>query len=1123
MGGKPSAPVSVAEERGPAFALPVSNIANYVVVKKLGQGVFGEVFHVRDKDGNDLALKQIYCPTGDSLQHALFEASLLKALKHENIVKYKDYQKLEHKSHTVVCITMELVNGMNLDSFLMNHPEIDLALVMVWFISLLDALSYMHASKVVHRDLKPANIMITEEGTLKIVDFGVSGVLKKDYLQTFAGTPAYAAPELFQLENRRYDGRADVWSLGCILFQTVSGKTLREPMQLLLAKDPTMLSRIKILMAGVTTIAPPNTRFLLPFVSSLGSKSSFLRGNAIRYLSNWIKNADVHKVVGDFGIEGLSNSLKRMRSPSDYPEFKKGRMTQKVKDNLLILEFMLQLCEKSSYKRRCAFELYAHGAVKKAVELCYSGFAAADVKHTEVLTNFLIRVFRNLPIYCAVNKKQSIEHLLSWWFSSSGLYSIGAMNMFKGLPQAGEEADLFLKWWDVTRSVSKKPLYDFLNLCEARKTPSDLPNQANIQLMQEIFSSMSLDNTSANVLLRLLRADERWMQHASIMSCCTVDLIGTLPTTQYLFHCKTCWPDKPEKGCCLSCLQLCHDGHKIKIWQGLCTKALCNCREGISSCKATINSVLPPILQFPAAVSTTTNSTVTRLSSGGRLLRRSSSVVEVGFVCPKNREASLYQFMEVDTSRLDEEKPYITAYYYEVKILKLTGTLSLGLCATTEEDKAQLPGLMQLSCGYHSDDGKRYEGGKKTAYYGPPYGVGDVVGCGVTNNGSVYYTLNGFYLGIAFECAAKRRFLNGVVGKATKGKARVLVNTGHDFMFDHAKILQDLIEPGLLELHPVATTLIKDDAILNKVFQPSISAELQAHFLYILSQASPEKAQQLASNIVARLKSCNSSVVSRIIDFVIASRITSSLLPELVAVDTKQTVSIRGTKPAVPYLKSTSSFRKASHPEPLLSGKSSIADTKVPPKATPTRSSLPLSTSSHRSRSVWTPSSPARRPRNISLSQGIATRPSSISSTARSKPQSKYGSHIIRQKEDLMEENENTASEDISALLATKEQLHSIIASQLQEAVASTRHDLVPITVLLAHDQSDRRELVLTNERTMSSLKAQFSEVFPDISYHKIAKIEKLTASGPIKIVGDSNVAVLREGDVLIFHLSTND
>lgn len=89
--------------------------------------------------------------------------------------------------------------------------------IMAWFVMLVMGIQALHSKNVLHRDLKSANIFLTSNKYVKIGDFGISKVLDSTSAKTFVGTPYYLSPEV--CENKKYDLRSDLWSLGCILYE----------------------------------------------------------------------------------------------------------------------------------------------------------------------------------------------------------------------------------------------------------------------------------------------------------------------------------------------------------------------------------------------------------------------------------------------------------------------------------------------------------------------------------------------------------------------------------------------------------------------------------------------------------------------------------------------------------------------------------------------------------------------------------------------------------------------------------------------------------------------------------------------------------------------------------------
>jgi NIMA (never in mitosis gene a)-related kinase len=149
-------------------------------------------------------------------------------LDHLNIVKAFSY----FRDDNFLCIVMELVEGCTLKKKIDEHSSTNVpfteAFILDIFIQLVSALKYCKQQNILHRDLKPENILITKEGNVKLIDFGVGRLLDTFHQQasTFAGTIQYIAPEIHN--NQPYSFPADVWSLGCVIYQLMM---LKQPFE----------------------------------------------------------------------------------------------------------------------------------------------------------------------------------------------------------------------------------------------------------------------------------------------------------------------------------------------------------------------------------------------------------------------------------------------------------------------------------------------------------------------------------------------------------------------------------------------------------------------------------------------------------------------------------------------------------------------------------------------------------------------------------------------------------------------------------------------------------------------------------------------------------------------------
>ncbi|GER55737.1 CBL-interacting protein kinase 07 [Striga asiatica] len=197
----------------------------YELGKLLGQGTFAKVYHARDiENGNSVAIKVIdkdkILKVG-LIEQIKREISTMSLARHPNIVQL--YEVLATKSK--IYFVMEYMKGGELfNKVAKGKLKPDSA--RNYFQQLISAVDFCHSRGIYHRDLKPENLLLDENGTLKVSDFGLSALSesrKQDgLLHTTCGTPAYVAPEV--ISRKGYDGsKADIWSCGVILFVLLSG------------------------------------------------------------------------------------------------------------------------------------------------------------------------------------------------------------------------------------------------------------------------------------------------------------------------------------------------------------------------------------------------------------------------------------------------------------------------------------------------------------------------------------------------------------------------------------------------------------------------------------------------------------------------------------------------------------------------------------------------------------------------------------------------------------------------------------------------------------------------------------------------------------------------------------
>eukprot|EP00035_Acanthoeca_spectabilis_P021758 m.440038 g.440038 ORF g.440038 m.440038 type:complete len:687 (+) comp18458_c0_seq1:135-2195(+) len=197
-------------------------ISNYVLGKTVGKGNFAKVkLAVHKLTGAEVAIKIVdkNSLNESSMAKLKREVDNMKRMDHPNIVKL--YEVIDTES--TLYLVMEYAAGGEVFDYLVEHGRMKEKDARLKFRQIVSAVEYCHARGVIHRDLKAENLLLDANMNIKIADFGFSNTYEPgDRLDTFCGSPPYAAPELFQ--GKKYDGpEVDVWSLGVILYTLVSG------------------------------------------------------------------------------------------------------------------------------------------------------------------------------------------------------------------------------------------------------------------------------------------------------------------------------------------------------------------------------------------------------------------------------------------------------------------------------------------------------------------------------------------------------------------------------------------------------------------------------------------------------------------------------------------------------------------------------------------------------------------------------------------------------------------------------------------------------------------------------------------------------------------------------------
>ncbi|XP_010262643.1 PREDICTED: serine/threonine-protein kinase ATG1c [Nelumbo nucifera] len=201
-------------------------VGDYIVSRQIGSGSFSVVWHARHRvQGTEVAIKEIAMDRlSKKLQESLLsEIFILKRINHPNIIRLHDIIEVPGRIHLV----LEYCRGGDLSMYIHRHGRVPEATAKHFMQQLVAGLQVLHDNNLIHRDLKPQNLLLStnnDQSILKIADFGFARSLQpRGLAETLCGSPLYMAPEIMQLQ--KYDAKADLWSVGTILFQLVTGKT----------------------------------------------------------------------------------------------------------------------------------------------------------------------------------------------------------------------------------------------------------------------------------------------------------------------------------------------------------------------------------------------------------------------------------------------------------------------------------------------------------------------------------------------------------------------------------------------------------------------------------------------------------------------------------------------------------------------------------------------------------------------------------------------------------------------------------------------------------------------------------------------------------------------------------
>jgi eukaryotic-like serine/threonine-protein kinase len=198
----------------------------YKYIDRIGRGAFGTVLLMEDTVVDERLILKFLNPnvSGDEevMKRFVHELRYSRKITHKNVIRIYDFLYIQGN----YAISMEYFPSHTLGSEIVNEKPLELKRAIQFAIDICTGMTVAHTVGIVHRDLKPANVLINQEGLLKIVDFGVAAAHREGDTQLtktgyVIGSPKYMAPE--QILGKKVDERADIYALGVMLYETVTG------------------------------------------------------------------------------------------------------------------------------------------------------------------------------------------------------------------------------------------------------------------------------------------------------------------------------------------------------------------------------------------------------------------------------------------------------------------------------------------------------------------------------------------------------------------------------------------------------------------------------------------------------------------------------------------------------------------------------------------------------------------------------------------------------------------------------------------------------------------------------------------------------------------------------------
>jgi serine/threonine protein kinase len=284
----------------------------YRIVRKLGAGGMADVYLAEDQElGRRVAIKILngrHANDDQFIERFRREAKNAAALNHPNIVSIYDRGEAEDTYY----IAMEFLDGRSLKELIVGHGQAPIKVAVEYARQILSALRFAHRHGIVHRDIKPHNVLVDREGRVKVTDFGIAraGASQMTETGSIVGTAQYLSPE--QAKGGEVDQRSDLYSLGIVLYELLTGKTPFE------GDTP-----VEIAMKHLSTAPQPPSKLRpdIPRDLDMVVLRALAKDPDDRYQSADEMEADLERVSRGAGVAPMTreSATQVMRSPTPPP------------------------------------------------------------------------------------------------------------------------------------------------------------------------------------------------------------------------------------------------------------------------------------------------------------------------------------------------------------------------------------------------------------------------------------------------------------------------------------------------------------------------------------------------------------------------------------------------------------------------------------------------------------------------------------------------------------------------------------------------------------------------------------------------------------------------------------